>query len=82
MTSCPDNFLYREMQMIRKIIDDETWLEGERRGCYVPRHDPVVRERVCAIVMRVGGEVREAVTRARRAEAPADHAETAGQVAA
>jgi hypothetical protein len=57
-----DPILFRELPVIQKIIDDETWLEGERRGCYVPRDDRAVRERVCEVVLRVGKEIRESVT--------------------
>jgi hypothetical protein len=63
MNPAKDSFLFRELQVIRKIIDDETWLEGERRGCYVSCEDPVVRERVCAVVLRVGRELRASVLR-------------------
>ena len=44
--------------MVRKIIQDETWLEGERRGCPVPELDVVVSENVCRIVLDVGGQMR------------------------
>ena len=58
--------LIRELSLIQKIIHNEVWLESERRGCHVPDNDPVVRERVCAIVLRVGAEMRETVTQAMR----------------
>src|SRR5258707_6883468 len=41
----------RELHVIRKIIQDETWLEGERRGCPVSPHDSIVQERVCSVVL-------------------------------
>ena len=63
MQPAKNSFLFRELQVIQKIIDDETWLEGERRGCRVSPDDPVVRENVCRIVLRVGQELRESVTR-------------------
>ncbi len=50
-----------ELPVIKKIIADETWLEGERRGCPVADHDPVVTERVCAVVLRIGRQLREAL---------------------
>lgn len=50
-----------ELPVIKKIIDDETWLEGERRGCSIGAHDPVVTERVCAVVMRIGRQLRESL---------------------
>ena len=48
--------------MIQKIIQDETWLEGERRGCFVVSWDPVVQEHVCEVVLRIGKELRRSVT--------------------
>jgi hypothetical protein len=59
-----DPVLFRELPIIQKIIDDETWLEGERRGCHVSPDDQVVREKVCEIVLRVGQELRESLTAA------------------
>ena len=58
--------LIRERSVIQKIIHNEVWLESERRGCHVPANDPVVRENVCAIVLRVGAEMRETVTQTLR----------------
>jgi hypothetical protein len=57
-----DPVLFRQLPLIRKIIDDETWLEGERRGCHVSPSDPVVRERVCQVILRVGQQIREALS--------------------
>lgn len=53
-----DPILFRELPVIQKIIDDETWLEGERRGCYVSPDDCVVREKVCEVVLRIGKQLR------------------------
>ncbi|MGF1485018.1 MAG: hypothetical protein ACFBZ8_11715 [Opitutales bacterium] len=47
--------------MIEKIIRDETWLEGERRGCPVSEGDPKVVEKVCGIVLNVGADLRRRV---------------------
>lgn len=57
-----DPILLRELAAIRRIIADETWLEGERRGCPVSPDDPVVREAVCAIVLRIGQQLRDSLT--------------------
>lgn len=57
----PDPVLLRQIPVIQKIVADETWLEGERRGCFVPSTDCVVRERVCAVVLRIGQQMRESV---------------------
>lgn len=59
-----DPILFLELPIIQKIIHDETWLEGERRGCWVDVHDPVVRENVCQIVLRIGQQLREALNAA------------------
>jgi hypothetical protein len=58
----PDPIIALEIPLIRKIIRDETWLEGERRGCLVVSWDPVVQERVCKVVLRVGLEMMGSVT--------------------
>jgi hypothetical protein len=56
-----DPVVCRELPVIQKIIADETWLEGERRGCWVPPDDPVVRENVCQVILRIGAALREAL---------------------
>ena len=56
-----DPVVPRELPVIQKIIQDETWLEGERRGCQVPPTDQVVRERVCEVVLRIGQELRDSI---------------------
>jgi hypothetical protein len=59
-----DPVTFRQLPVIQKIIDDETWLEGERRGCRVSEDDPVVRENVCLVVLRIGKQLRESMERA------------------
>jgi len=56
-----DPVLFCELPVISKIIQDEMWLEGERRGCEVARHDAVVRENVCRVILRVGQQLRESI---------------------
>lgn len=56
-----DPIVLRQLPVIQKIIQDETWLEGERRGCHVRPDDRVVRERVCEIVLRIGQQIRESL---------------------
>ena len=58
-----DPIVTRELPLIYKIIADETWLEGERRGREVSADDPVVRENVCSVVLRVGQQLRESLQR-------------------
>ncbi len=52
-----DPIVAREIPVIHKIIADETWLEGERRGHPVASDDPVVREHVCEVILRVGQQL-------------------------
>lgn len=69
-----DPVIFHQLPIIRQIIADETWLEGERRGCAVSPSDTVVRSRVCDIVLRIGQELREAASRASRVnEMPPRH---------
>jgi len=56
-----DPVVFQELPVIRKIIADETWLEGERRGGYVSPEDPVVQEHVCDIILTIGEQLREFV---------------------
>lgn len=56
-----DPVMALQIPVIQKIIQDETWFEGERRGCWVSPSDPVVTERVCQVVLRVGGDLRRAI---------------------
>ena len=54
-----DPVVRQELPVIQKIIRDETWLEGERRGRYVSSEDPVVQENVCTIVLTIGEQLRQ-----------------------
>jgi len=65
-----DPVLVRQLPFIRKIIDDETWLESERRGYAVPRDDAVVREHVCGVILRIGQELRETAERSASGNEP------------
>ena len=46
-----------EVAVIQKMLDDETWYEGERRHNFVDPHDPVVLEHVLDICVRAGREI-------------------------
>ena len=61
LSRSPDPIVTRELPLIRKIVEDETWLEGERRGCPVSPHDPVVCENVCSVILRVGQQLRDSL---------------------
>ncbi len=56
-----DPLMFRQLPLIQKIIADETWLEAERRGCHVASNDPIVRENVCQVILRVGAAMRSAL---------------------
>jgi hypothetical protein len=53
-----DQILFRQLSYVQKIIDDETWYEGERRRCPVSPDDSVVTENVCRVVLRTGRQMR------------------------
>ncbi len=77
-----DPVIFRQLPVIRKIIQDEMWFEGERRGCFVPQDDPVVREKVCDVILRIGRDLRETLmaqvaARPGPAMLPPDHGEAA-----
>lgn len=61
-----DPIVSREIPLIRKIIEDETWLEGERRHCAVSPDDPTVRENVCAVILRIGQQLRDSIQESQR----------------
>jgi hypothetical protein len=48
-----------ELPWVQKILNDEIWLEGERRHQPVRPDDPVVLERVCDILLHEGAGLRE-----------------------
>jgi hypothetical protein len=56
-----DPVVVREIPVIHQIIKDETWLEGERRGCPVPASDTVVKENVCRVVLTIGQQLRDSI---------------------
>ena len=66
-----DPIAVEELPVIRQIINDETWLEGERRGCCVSPQDRVVRENVCRVVLRIGQAMRDRLRRALAGESSA-----------
>lgn len=56
-----DPVVVREIPVIRQIIHDETWLEGERRRCPVPANDTVVKENVCRVILGIGQQLRDSI---------------------
>lgn len=63
MPPLPDPVVRRQLPIIAGIIRDETWLEAERRGCPVRPDDPVVRQNVSEVILRIGADLRRALTR-------------------
>jgi len=63
-----DPVIRHQLPRIAQIVRDETWLEAERRGHTVPADDPVVRANVCAVILRVGAQMRDDVLRQIAAE--------------
>jgi len=64
-----DPVVRHQLPLIAQIIRDETWLEAERRGHTVPADDPVVRANVCAVILRIGAEMRANTLKQLAAEA-------------
>lgn len=62
----PDPVVLAQLPIIRQIIADETWLEGERRGRWVSSDDPAVIENVCRVILRIGRQLREQLQRRRQ----------------
>lgn len=48
-------FIRAEIPEIAKIVRDECWLEGERRGTPVDPKDPAIRQRVAEIILSGAG---------------------------
>ena len=48
---------FQQLPWIKKIIQDETWYEGERRGCEVNQNDPAIIERVTSIIITGAGKI-------------------------
>jgi hypothetical protein len=59
-----DLITHLELDVIKQIIHDETWLEAERRGQPVDKEDPIVIAAVCDIVMRIGAQMRTSLNQA------------------
>jgi hypothetical protein len=76
----PDPIIFRELSVIHRIIEDETWLEGERRGGPVSANDPVVRENVCRVILRIGQQLRDSLTSAEPATLDAPHSLDAAEL--
>ncbi len=50
------DFIRSEIPDISSIVENECWLEAERRGHAVDRQDPVVQMRVADIILHGAGD--------------------------
>jgi hypothetical protein len=49
-------FIRTEIPDVKNIVDNECWLEGERRGEPVDAHDAAIQTRVAQIILGGAGE--------------------------
>lgn len=56
-----EEVIRHELPIISKIVQDETWLLGERRGCPVDPKDLEVQLRVAEIIIQIGKSMRQNV---------------------
>jgi len=54
--------IQEQIPIIRKMIQDECWYEGQRRHSPVDPDDPQIRQRVGEIIMQCGAKMREEAT--------------------
>lgn len=47
----------KEVDLVKKIESDETWLEGERRNNYVDKNDPIVQNKVLEVCSRESDKI-------------------------
>ena len=60
--SAESEFIQAEIPEVRKIVQDECWLEGERRGAAVDPRDDAIQKRVAEIILSgVGAQLRSSV---------------------
>ena len=60
-------FIRDEIPEVQRLVRDECWLDGDRRGHPVNPRDRVVQERVADIILGgVGAEMRRKCGRAKR----------------
>ena len=57
----PTQIIHNQLTLIDEVTRNEQWLEGERRGCFVPRDDIAVQMRVFTIAMECGEKWRAEV---------------------
>jgi hypothetical protein len=48
-------FIRSEIPDVKNIVDNECWLEGERRGEPVDAHDETIQKRVAQIILGGAG---------------------------
>jgi len=55
----PQEIIDEEVPMVEHIVEDEMWLEAERRHCDIQNNDPEVQKHVAEIIREKGVELRE-----------------------
>jgi len=55
----PSELIKAEIPIVEKIIRDETWYEGERRGAFVDPNDPTVQSKVVEVVEKCADKIRD-----------------------
>ena len=58
---CQREIILRQRRFVNEMYHNEMWYEGERRGCWVDRDDPIIENRVHQIIANVGGNIRSIV---------------------
>ena len=58
-----DPVIFHLSAMVRELVHREVWRESVKRGARVDTRDPVVLDRVCALILERGQQMREAATR-------------------
>ncbi|RYD77610.1 MAG: hypothetical protein EOP84_15315 [Verrucomicrobiaceae bacterium] len=53
--SSESEIILAEIPDVAAIVQNECWLEGERRGCAVDPRDEVIRRRVAEIILAGAG---------------------------
>ena len=61
-----ETIIKAEIPIVEKIIRDETWLEGERRGTPVTPDDPAVIKKVCSVIEQNAPKIVAEATQAAR----------------
>ena len=56
--ACARAIIEEQIPIIKRMIEDECWYEGERRNSPVKPDDPAIKKRVAELVMAHGAQMR------------------------